>query len=365
MLSAPEVLAQHAKLADQLRNDSGYLKYLDAFMYDTWEKAHKRNGWAGVRESFGSMYHPAGNPAQFRALLHKDLFDARTYQVTEKMVDAVTGTMENSRKSVLAVEEAGLPSPTGFVWLDKPVRMPDRNGREVVRRVISWGPQSITYEYANPTPGGWPAGKTRKTRVEPGVRITSWTYAKDRDFYWTDEAVAARAPQLSHLDLVFTHSNVIPFGTRVRLSGENDSPEYREDFIVWVRTLWAFMDTEIVTTAKAAVSRPFLRRAQRSLGRPDVNVVSLRHVVVSRDLDREGARREVDWSCAWVVSGHHRHLAAYDPETYQKHHAVPDPAMGNETCAVCGERVTWVHAYVKDPSGKPLRSVEQLYRLER
>lgn len=348
-----EVLAQHQKLTDQMTNDAGYADYIDAFMGSVWDKAHKKNGWTEVQRAFGRQFHPANNPEQFRALLRKDLFSARTYQVTEKMVDAVSGTVANSAKSVLKIEEDGLPSPCGFVWLDKEIRSPDRNGNEVAYRAISWGPQSLSYGKV---------GQEEPSYVAPGVRVTFWTYTHDRDYYWVEREANLHDAKFAYMELLYAHTNVIPFGTRVGIRLE-DPPEYREDVIVWLRTLWAFMDTEIVSTAQQHVSRPFFRRAQKkSLGRPDVNVVSLRHVVVPHDPDREPGHREIDWKCMWVVSGHHRHLESY---TGTKHHAVPDPSSGNKFCSTCGSRITWVHAYVKGPEGMPLRSVEQLYRLER
>lgn len=347
MLSASEVLDKHRTLADLLVNDRMFYEYLDGFMYSVWDKSYKQGGWNEVAATFGSMFHPANDPAQFRALLHKDLFDARTFQVTREMVEAVTGTWKNSKGTVQRIEEEGLPSPCGFIWLDEPVYFADQNGKSVCYRAISWGPQAVTYV---------------DRHIVPGVRITAWSSTKDRDEFWTDEeAELWEKGKFASIDVLFAHANTVPYGARIQ-SRDVDAPATRDDFLTWLRVLWAFMDTEIVVTAKHQVSRPFMRRAARALGRPDVNVVSLRRTVVSSDPDREPEHREIDWSNRWVVSGHHRHIGEYQGE---KHHAVPDPANANKTCATCGGRITWVHAYVKGPEGLPLRSVEQLYRLHR
>ena len=68
-------------------------------------------------------YYPARDYAQLHELLKADLAAARTYQVTADMVGTITGACEEAGKQPLFVMESQVPSPAGFVWLDKPVPM--------------------------------------------------------------------------------------------------------------------------------------------------------------------------------------------------------------------------------------------------
>jgi hypothetical protein len=248
---------------------------------------------------------------------------------------------EKSAESVVSLYEEELPAPAGFIWLDKPQMSPDRNNLTVGNRAISWGPQAMTYA----------DGTSR-----PGVRVTTWFSTHDRDHFWSDKEEADWSAVHPDLDLLYSHSTVLPFGQRVRSAALRDEKTgaTRYDFLMWLHTLWAFMDTDIVTTARQDVPRAFTRRAQRALKRPEVNVVYLRRVSTVAGSGAEASHREVSWSVRWVVQGHYRHIEEYDGI---KHHAAPEYA-GNvkvKKCALCGSRVTWVHAYVKGPEGRPLK----------
>jgi hypothetical protein len=151
----------------------------------------------------------------------------------------------------------------------------------------------------------------------------------------------------------------MPFGERF---GGHDSVTV-DDFTSWVHALWLMMDTEIVSTSRPGIRQFSMRKFREQMSTPpEVNVIKLRRVV-SGDPDAEHVSiGPVGWQFRWIVQGHHRHLDEYEGP---KHHAVADAAFGNTRCAVCQARITWVHPHVKGPEGKPLRSAEQVYRLQR
>jgi hypothetical protein len=345
-LTAAEVLDRHRKLAEQMR-DKTIINYIDDIFNDVVEKSFKEGGKKMAQRVLGSMVHPAEDFAQFRGMLEDDLRNAQTFQVTAEMVDVVSAVYEKSRESIITVEVDELPAPSGFIWLDKMMLTPDKHDIPVSTRAISWGPTTVSF--SNGT-------------VEPGIRVTTWFSTHDRDGIWTDEIEADWAAVHPDLDILYAHSTVLAFGQRIG-TAKPDSPADRYDFLMWLHTLWAFMDTDIVTTAKQPVPRPFARRAQRVLKQPDVSVVYLRRVSTITHPGGVVNHRDVDWSSRWVVQGHYRHLEDYDG---LKHHASLDHSRGSKRCASCGCRITWVHAYVKGPEGKPLVTTgDKVFKLSR
>jgi hypothetical protein len=346
-LTASEVLDRHRLLCEQMR-DPTIARYIDSTLENILVTARKKVGLERAQREITSMIHPAANPPEFRRMLEKDLRDATTFQVTAEMVDIVSAVYEKSRESVIKVHQEELPAPCGFIWLDKMQLMPDRNGKIVGNRAISWGPRNITYSDGT---------------VKPGITVTTWFSARDRDEYWTDEEEKDWLAVHPMLDVLYSHSTIIGFGERIGTAFPDKEGPDRYDFLMWLHTLWAFMDTDVVTSSSQAVPRSFRRRAERTLKNPDVHVVLLRRVSVVTDPDAEAQHREVDWSSRWIVQGHYRHLEEYEG---LKHHAAPDYTEKAKKCALCGSRVTWVHAYVKGPEGKPLRvHQDTIYKLSR
>jgi hypothetical protein len=345
-MTAAEVLDRHRKLTEQMR-DKTVINYIDDVIEDVADKAAKDGGIWQAQRTLGSMVHPALSLAEFRRMLESDLRDAQTFQVTAEMVDVVSAVYEKSRESVITVEADELPAPAGFIWLDKAMLTPDKHDIPVSNRAISWGPTTVSFS---------------NSLVKPGIRVTTWFSTHDRDGIWTDEIEADWAGVHPDLDVLYAHSTVMAFGERIG-TAKPDSPMDRYDFMMWLHTLWAFMDTDIVTTAKEAIPRPFARRAQRVLKRPDVSVVYLRRVSTITNPNDEHEHREVDWSSRWVVQGHYRHIEDYDG---LKHHASLDHDHVSRQCAACGSRITWVHAYVKGPEGKPLVTTgDKVFKLSR
>jgi hypothetical protein len=246
-----------------------------------------------------------------------------------------------------------VPSPSGFVWFDKPPVLNDVNERRTSFRAISWGVESLEYKH----------GTKGELQRGMGVRVTMWSWTGDTDDHWTakERDLWLRSKDSDGANcLILLHATVMLFGERF---GGHESVTV-DDFASWVHALWLLMDTEIVATSRPGIRQFSARRFHENMGiPPEVNVIKLRRIVNPSDPDAEPVTMgPVHWRFRWLVQGHHRHLDEY---TENKHHAVPDPAFSNTRCAVCMSRITWVHPYVKGPGDKPLRSAEQLYRLQR
>jgi hypothetical protein len=360
---ASDVLDQHRKLRASLSHPV-VAEYIDAFMQDKVSKAsggdmqalladkdYDSQRWRDVGFRLGQMFHPANTPDQFRALIGKDLFEARTYQVTEEMVDAVSGTYQATRANMNSYSESDLPYPAGFAWLDKPAVIGDVRGNRTTIRAVSWALATITI--ADNTEG-------ENLRVVPGVRVVSWGGVSDLDHYWRAEHRDQWLAQThGEIPLMYTHSNIVPFGQRMAGSESVTT----DDFAIWAQVLMMFMGSEIVSTTKPAL-RPFsMKKFTTSMKEPpEVNVIRLRRMTDRPVDDHEVQHVHIDWSCRWLVQGFHRHNSSYE---VARHHAVPDSGQGNKVCAVCGGSITWVRPHIKGPPDKPLRALDQLYRLQR
>ena len=370
-LTPSEVLDMHRNVRESLA-DPTVRRYLDGFMRDTVEKAVKGKKteverWKEIGSVFGQLFHPANNPDQFAALLSKDLFSARTYQVTEEMVDAVSAMYRRSQQEGMFTVTLGeLPSEAGFAWFDKPITHIDKHGKVVKARAISWGLQPVTYftedytqEDIDRAMAGQDVKDGKKTMTVQGVRVVTWFSVTDKDEIWDQEYQDAWIREThGRYRVLYSHSFTLPFGQRFSFSAEDQG----DDMMAWIKTLWVFMNTEIVTSTRPHLRAFSMKKFQRSMKEPpEVNVIYLRRRHV--DYDSFGVPQPaglIDWSCRWVVQGHHRHLEKYPGP---KHHALPDPAFANTKCLTCGSKITWVHPYVKGPDDKPVRALEQLYLL--
>src|SRR6266851_2964317 len=264
------------------------------------------------------------------------LHGAASYQVTAEMVDAVTGVYEKSTEGLFHVEEALLPSPSGFCWLDKPMIITDKWGRKVAERAITWNLTTAKAQFPDVTDG---FGRKTTPPVEyvPGIRLSTWSFIEDDRTLLREAQDAGQLPKEAGLDgkppqvpweylweefdaleklgdLSLSHSLLVMFGERHQWNfGKVPHPQEAEgDFrpdnmIAWIYALWMFMGTEIVAMPRPRIDRAALRRTARSIPQSEVTVVLLRR---SRVLpgDPDGDHRPIDWSCRWLVSGHHRHI---------------------------------------------------------
>jgi hypothetical protein len=350
-VTAPrEVLDAHTTLYERLKYPPPLLTdfYASFFSEKAIRSMEKPDG-GELLSRWLQMLAPARDERDFLSMVGRPLYGAPTYQVTGTIVDAVTATYEASAGKGIWLQEGEVPTETGFAWLDEPVVLTDAGGFSIATRALSWSPQTIPEEFLQ---GEWPQRGSRR-----GLRLTSYSHVDDTDSISVPE-MADRMRAIG-MPLSISHSSYISYGTQFqarRLSEEVTS----DDIIHWAHTLWMFMGTEIVTTARPQVERPARRRAQRSVGVSEVNVVTLRRV---RHGDTELAHKDIDWSCRWIVQAHPRHVGSYAGIADPHHAKVSGPG---QPCQVCGLPTTHVRAYVKGPDGMPLKAVpETVYRVAR
>lgn len=337
-----DVLRAHRHLYEVMANPNpNVVRFYDDFFTRTTERAV--GGSLEVQAAWVSMLYPARSGSEFLAMLRRPLYASPSYRVSEKIVDVVSDIYERSTQDA-RLQEGDLPSPTGFIWLDKPLFLTDAGGARIGTRAFSWGPQ--------PTYSG-------EFDLGDGIRLTSWCSADDVDDF--TDVVAAGLLVSYDMRLSISHSQFIPLGGRLH-TRDKTADVVPDDVTRWLHTLWVFMGTEIVQSEPVWVGRPERRRARASIDTDTVREVLLRRI--RRDGEGEIAHRDVDWTCQWVVQSHFRHLGDYSAVA-EHHHAVPID-KDREHCAVCGTRITRVKAYVKGPEGLPLKPVpETVYRVTR
>lgn len=363
------VLDQHLKLQAKMAGpDEVLVQHIQLFSLDAYREGREAElmfypyrpyeGLEGVRDA-PTERQVAGAAGRAEArhwctAIGRDLLTARTYQVTGEMVDAVNGVYEKTMRKVDHLEEHELPSPAGFVWLDKPLSHLDRHNAPLTIRAFTWALTSVRHR----------SRVTGASELSPAIRIGVWSWLSDEtapEFNsGEDKMSASMEDYLSKLgELSLTHVYVMPFGERFPAMA---SAEVADNTAAWLHILWMFLDAEVAVTRRPPLDRHAVKRARRQrLAQGEVNVVVLRR---ARHLgtEVEPGHREVDWSCRWLVQGHHRHLDAYEGP---RHHGLPSRDAGPLRCLTCGARLAWVHAYLKGPDDKPLKATEQVWRLSR
>lgn len=347
-LRPSQVIDLHASLYERLaRRDPRWVSYFDAFIEDALRRGVESE--QDAYEKWGVMFQPAVSAEQYVGILARQLSTARTYQVTAKMSGVVGAMYEKAAGQVNYFQSEDIPWPSGFVYLDRPLTLRDRNGREVRNRALSWNMER---------------GRLGDDmRVRPAVRIACWSWWSDQDDYWTPETAAVIRDAMGGLSLA--HSVIIPFGVEFRSLDERRAEAAAgiasppDDISRWLHALWLVMESEIATLRRAAdIERPARRRALHSLNHADVTVVLLRRSASKEPEGGEPGHRFVDWTHRWPVQGFWRHRRK------QSHHAVPDE--DREHCAACGTAISWVHPHLRpNLPGLPLQAKPQLYLVSR
>jgi hypothetical protein len=373
-LTATDVLTYHATLAEEQKHPSEALvTYFDSFMESVYAKAdsdlQKVSAWQW-------LFYPAKDAREFIGILAKQLVDARTYQVTSGMMDAVGVVYDKLRasKNMSWFEKDAVPAPAGFVWFDSPLAFTDAHGLRMMHRALSWSVVTVwtgrdhdeTHPHAHHKVGE--VCDCPDATAITAVRITTWSHRDDPDDY--RHQVKLPSSFLDMLgDLTMGHSVIIPFGQRFALPENLKTTDghLADDLGRWTYVMFKFFSEELSVTRKEPVGRPARRRAMKSLKSGEVSVIILRkkHVVS----DGDGQHRSIEWSCRWPVEGHYRHLEKYDLEVDElgrshRHQALPYP-WDKTHCVTCGSKITFVHPYLKGPTHLPIQQRKQLYKLAR
>lgn len=351
-----DVLRAHAEHAERFQHPgSPLVRFMAVFMNDV---IIKRGSDALI-----SMFYPACTgytdeaAREWIRLVGEELHAAATYQVSAEMCSAITAMYRKSaRMSTMRIEPEDLPGASGFVWLDDPPGLRDKRGMITRPRAFSWSAIPITRSDGS---------------VDTGIRFVCWSDARVPDDctdefpetrqMWRDHEFVERVERdFGRLQLL--HAQVIPLGTSVECAYDEDALAVADNGIAWFHVMCMMMTTEIITSRLHGLPKAVRSYIKKHVRDPHVTVITLRRAREVTGNASPAESHHVDWSCRWVVQGHHRHLSEYDDPA---HHAIP-LSDDRRTCSVCGGRLTWVRAHVKGPDGLPVKvSSGTVYRLTR
>lgn len=310
-LTARGVLDLHAgvqQLMERMPRDARFRAGMEQYA---------RDDIAGKPEWAASHLHPATSFDDLTPWLKSigaDLRHARTYQVTEEMVNLAEMILADSPDGPVELLEEDLPSDSGFMWLDKPVPRPsdDDNGQPpLLMHAVSW--EKVPSLGVN-----LQAGASTFVTQMPAVRIRNWSYTSRTDVF----------PR--PLYLIGQTTTPLSSGVSTRLHTHR-----------MVHMLWILMQMEITSREVELPDRKGRKRAE-ALDHQDVTVIQLRRAKKAPGY----VPKEVDWSCTWLVRAHDRR--APHGGTFKD-----------------GRTHTRVKPYLKGPDGAPLKASDILYRLSR
>lgn len=289
-----------------------------------------------IRKNGGSSFNLAG-------MVEYNLDRSATYIST----DAMCQLLDNSWATVprTPFSEAELPTPRGFIVLEKPWLWRDYHGKQMVVKALSWF--TVVLE----------ADDERIANFEPpkrkGMFLVAYCDNNDpRDDYVTTdkERLLGFKERLS-----LGHFQAVPFNeewNRFETSQEakdwynEPNPEaitYVMEFIARVKALFAFLQQELPVVFREAPPRQARRGYARQgllAGIDDVQVVALRRKKPVGLPHTEPSGEEVNWSHRWIVRPHWR-------EQWYPKLGIHQPV--------------WIEAYEKGPEDKPLVVKTQVF----
>jgi hypothetical protein len=345
-ITAAEVLRQHAALTDRWREPSQtLLNYTRSFASDV---ASKRGA-----KAVGIMFAPMETTRivePWVRIVGRDLFTARTFQVTDEMCRVTTDLYQKTTAKIRRLSAAELPAESGFAWLDEPPSLMDRKAKVTRPRAMSWS----TCEF--PSTSGDGRGLA--------IRLVFWADTHVEDGFtgdWEPGVLELSERQLGRLQL--QHPMIVPLDYDLEVESrftrvfDGTSP-LADNAVAWFHALLMLMGTELAARQRGFVPRDVTGDVKKRLKRSEVSVVTLRRAALPREEVSAAAR---EYRYCWLVQGHHRHLEAYE---IPQHHAIP-AADDRAHCVTCGSRITWVRPHVKGPDGAPVKPASTVYRLSR
>lgn len=281
-------------------------------------------------------------------MLHERILIGETYAVRDEIVD----TLEYGAETIpdFTIEAHDLPSPSGFVWLERPVVFLDRRGRNLVIRAFGWHVTDMTHaasdeaeavrEIAKFSPSL--AGKATAAlgNQREAMCVVGWTDPRDPRDHMHEEYVnidrRLKAPQgLSSLVMGIWEIGVDPIWA--------DKSSAR--FGAFVATFLRFINEPWVDYRQMLPSRHARKRCVRTKhAEPSIHVVQLRRALSRAHHAPPGDGPGQEWTHRWLVRGHWRNQ--WYPST-QTH------------------RPKFIPSYVKGPEDKPLVVHDKIFSVER
>lgn len=272
---------------------------------------------------------------------------AYSYFVKEEMVELIEWAADGL-DGTDAFRADEVPTANGFVYFEKPIRMRDVRGANMLVNAVLWFTATFSYVDSAPVRGFGIVFFNDQ-------RLTPDDIAKDLLAGPLGEQVArdGRWGMIGMQGLVD--------GTRVGpreqdptgyldFNGEEyENPQPFTNFIRIMHAYWMILNQTVADVYEAETPRAFAKRARRANIPDRVTVVALR-----RSESHPHGDGDVDWHHRWLVRGHWRwqHVSEHHPL------AEPDPDGGFRA------RV-WVRPHVKGPEDKPLHLTDKVYALLR
>lgn len=267
-----------------------------------------------------------------------------TYAVTTDIVDVIEQAAPKLPSFILHADD--LPSLHGFVWLERPIVVPDVNGKNLVVRGFGWQTASVQTE---------DSGEYKPTAI-----MLAWTDPNDPRDHAKIDWERPEETMGSPLGLLSMIAGVFPLGE----DWPDVSPHMRGDFVVedddgtevtvkiehataslgrfWL-TFLRFIEEPWIHAERIRPDRHLGKRAARAIGHvPEIHVIHLRRAA-SRS-DSEPGDGNVEWSHRWLVRGHWRNQWYPSLQTHKPR---------------------WIAEYVKGPEGAPLVVHDKIFSVER
>lgn len=276
-----------------------------------------------------------------------------TYYCSRQITSVIEGASQTLED--WTVTQDLIPTPTGFVWFDKPIHMPfpsaDEKMREQGRQA---GAEPDMYGFV------WATFYDGDTAPEAGESLRTHYYR------WSLREMPPIAkyvvPRLSIQALLRIgnafNGDVLPLqsysfvmgetlqGWRADIRDKDDAPgafwnPFDESFARILGAFLLFINQDLLTTDSIEAPRATRKRAEAlSLQLPTAPTIDTSTKVVMlrkrayRPHESAAEREAPEWSCQWMVRGHWR-------QQYYPSRGINQPK--------------WIAPYVKGPEDKPLK----------
>lgn len=271
--------------------------------------------------------------------LHRSMLTGDTYAVTSEIMDV----LEQAAPSVprFIIHESDLPTPSGFVWLERAIILKDIHNRNLAVRAIGWHLTKLMLP---------------DETLEPAVLTLCWTDPTDP----RDHAHGATWGDLSDVGMPMNLASMItgcwPIGRTWGELAEPYDPGESDDSVENIsadldlgKVLLAFLrfiNEPWINTEHVRPDRGLRRRAERAFEErpehvPEIHVVHLRR---RGGNPTESGTGNIEWSHRWLVRGHWRN------------HWYPKLGV---------HKPRWIAEHIKGPDGLPLVVHDKVFSVER
>ena len=289
--------------------------------FNEWREVRTRDGYSNVELTTEERIDH-----EVRGLL-----GARTYFVSEDMrLLAEHAALSRPDEPII---ETDLPCPSGCMFFERPMLVPDIHGKLIAIGMIRW--QAVNYKRT----GAGDRGR--------GVMWVAYGDVKDpRSHYCTPWARWATRLIIDYEDA--EQMDTMPLTAEEAAEHHGAKVEDVRGSIFFLRkvplTLWTLFGQTLSTITEEYADRPARRRLAKEnslLTLSKIRVVRLRR---ESGESEHGAPGSVEWSHRWLVSGHWRNQW------------LP---------SIKAHRLQWIRPFVKGPSDKPFVPQRTVHVLER